>query len=92
MTKASGEHSKMPNKQGKSREQEKRAGQERRQIEGSGSSTDIERRNTPERRQTSICEISYFEWASHFVKFHGRRLSEKSAGLADIPPPTIDPS
>lgn len=81
----------MPNKKGKSREQEKRAGQERRQVDGVPS-TNVERRNTPERRQTSICEISYFEWASHFVKFHGRKLSEKPVDLADIPPHAIDPN
>lgn len=74
----------MPNKSGKSHEQEKRAGQERRQRENKGL-PGVERRNIPERRQTSISEISYFEWASHFVKFQGRRLAEKSASMADIP-------
>ncbi|MFZ2267065.1 MAG: hypothetical protein WAV95_05760 [Azonexus sp.] len=83
----------MPNKQGKSREQEKRAGQERRLRENSLLAAGIERRSSPEeRRQTSIHEISYFEWASHFVKFQGSRLAEKSADLADISPTSTEPN
>lgn len=44
----------------------------------------VERRNCTERRQTSIAEISYFEWASHFVSFqdHLRRLATKEADPA----------
>lgn len=73
----------MLSKQSKSHEQEKRAGNERRQRENQASRAGVERRNSPERRQTSITEISYFEWASHFVKFQGSRLAEKTASPAD---------
>lgn len=73
----------MLSKQSKSHEQEKRAGNERRQRENQAGRAGVERRNNPERRQTSITEISYFEWASHFVKFQGRRLAEKAASPTD---------
>jgi len=76
----------MPNQQGKSHAQEKREGRERRQQDNRVQRQGIERRNCPERRQTSITEISYFEWASHFVKFQSRALSDKAEELdEDIP-------
>lgn len=73
----------MPNNQVKSQERDKRAGNERRQPENSSQRAGIERRNSPERRQTSITEISYFEWASHFVKFQGLMHARKSADSAE---------
>lgn len=50
--------------------QEKRAGRDRRSSNGQSVRTSPERRCMADRRQTSISEITYFEWASHFVRFH----------------------
>jgi len=79
----------MQNMPGKSHQHDKRAGQERRRG-NSALRPGIERRSSQERRQTSVSEISYFEWASHFVKFQGRRLAEQSAGASDSPARTTD--
>lgn len=79
----------MPN-QGKPLEQEKRAGSDRRLRQGRPLDGGAERRKVPERRATSVSEISYFEWASHFVKFHGRSLTEKSETAIELPPPGVN--
>lgn len=50
--------------------QEKRAGRDRRSSNGQSAYTGPERRCMADRRQTRISEITYFEWASHFVRFH----------------------
>lgn len=79
----------MANKQRNSYNPEKRKGQERRRAETGEAWSGVERRNCPERRQTRIAEISYFEWASHYVRFQDRlrrrraneaRAAEKEAG------------
>lgn len=76
----------MPNTQGTSQNHEKRAGKERRQPDGRPRRTEVERRSCQERRQTSITEISYFEWASHFIKFHGLTQARKSAETGETSP------
>ncbi|MDP3540113.1 MAG: hypothetical protein Q8S26_15575 [Azonexus sp.] len=54
---------------------EKRNGPERRfKIDGPPS-TGAERRGAMERRQTAMAEISFFEWASHFVSYQGKAIS-----------------
>lgn len=61
---------------------EKRKGKDRRHPGNAPPSWEgVERRDCAERRQTSIAEISYFEWASHFVSFqdHLRRLATGKA-------------
>jgi hypothetical protein len=67
----------MNNMHDQSPPQEKRAGHERRLRKSRPPRSGAERRKLSERRQISISEISYFEWASHFVKFHGRSLGRK---------------
>lgn len=54
---------------------EKRHGPERR-FKGDGPpGACAERRGAMERRQTAIAEISFFEWASHFVRYQGKAIS-----------------
>jgi hypothetical protein len=62
--------------------QEKRCGKERRNKEN-GQPKHNERRSVTDRRQTNIEEISYFEWASHFVKFQSQQASGKPASMAE---------
>ena len=39
-----------------------------------------ERRTADDRRQTQIAEISFHEWAAHFVKFLRRKAPGNEAG------------
>jgi len=72
--------------------QDKRAGSERRLRESRPLRADVERRKLSERRQTSVSEISYFEWASHFVKFHGRMAGTGKAPGTNEQTETGDPA
>lgn len=82
----------MPDQQGKSDVREKRTGSDRRLREGTPLRLGIERRKVAERRQTSVSEISYFEWASHFVRFHGRVLAGKSGRHSGQQPEAGEPA
>lgn len=68
--------------------QDKRDSRDRRNQDVGPPEICHERRKSPERRHALIAEISYFEWASHFVKFHGRTLSDTaeqtSENAADV--------
>lgn len=82
----------MSHQQDQSSPPEQRAGRERRLRESRPPSNGTERRRLSERRQISISEISYFEWATHFVKFHGRSLGQnidraRNAVPGSPPPP-----
>lgn len=45
-----------------------------------------ERRMETERRQTRICEISFSEWASHFVEFRKRATARQETSTAENSP------
>ena len=62
---------------------EKRRGLDRRTTDFGPPRGHRERRAATERRQTAIEEISYFEWASHFVKFHGKAVAENATSMAE---------
>lgn len=55
---------------------EKRTGRDRR-VEDVGPPDNFgERRQSIDRRQTDVSEISFFEWASFFVKYQGRAVAD----------------
>ena len=62
---------------------EKRSGRERRLVSGQPPVECGERR-VDERRQTSISDIPFFEWATHFAAFQRGVNSKNSEASADI--------
>lgn len=63
---------------------DKRSGRDRRQVEQGPPKGKSERRKDIDRRQTEISEISYFEWASFFVKYQGKALDDIALQNAEL--------
>ena len=71
---------------------EKRTLKERRIADEGVPAGRRERRLETERRQTRICEISFGEWASHFVEFRKRVTARQEAPMAENSPDVASPT
>jgi len=67
-----------------SQNNERRRGQDRRQRDVGPPRNTGERRQNPDRRQLEIAEVSFFQWASHFVKYQTEVNSEAAELAAEV--------
>jgi len=67
-----------------SQENERRKGQDRRQKDIGPPRNMPERRLAVDRRQVEITEVSFFQWASHFVKYQTGVNSDLAERVAEV--------